>query len=179
MLMIMRSRNDNIFITGPSGTGKSTMIQEIIRELDIKIEGISTPDIRKGGRRVGFKLVDLKTGEEGVLAHVDQKEGPKLSKYRVNLVDVEKFTKNSLEKISVETDLVVIDEIGTMELFSDRFEKAVLDLLKGRKPVLAVLHRNYTDEYSEFGKIYTLNRDNYSEIKEKIKIDLKEGIDLY
>ena len=174
----MQSRSNNIFITGPSGTGKSTMIQEIIRELDLKIEGISTPDIRKGGRRVGFKLVDLKTEEEGILAHVDQKEGPKLSKYRVNLDDLERFTKNSLENISKETDLVVIDEIGTMELFSDSFERTVLDLLKEGKLVLAVLHRNYTDEYSEFGKIYTLNRDNYSEIKEKIKISLKEGIDI-
>ena len=71
---------NNLFVTGPPRSGKSTLVSEVVKEMSIEAEGISTPDIRKNGKRVGFKLKDIKTGEEGVLAHVDQKEGPRVSR---------------------------------------------------------------------------------------------------
>lgn len=165
---------NNIFITGPSGCGKSTIIREIVEEMDLRVKGISTPDIREGRRRVGFKLIDLKSGEEGILAHVNQSEGPRLSKYRVNMEDLERFTETSLRDISPGTGLIVIDEIGTMELFSDKFEEAVIKLLNSDIPVLGVLHRNYTERFGRYGKIYKLDKENHIEIKAAIIQDLRD-----
>lgn len=159
---------ENIFITGPSGCGKSTLIGDVVSELGLKAEGLRTPDIRKNGRRKGFELLDISDGDRGVLAHVDRESGPKVSKYRVDMDDLEKFTEKALENVSEDCEILVIDEIGTMELYSGRFEKAVEERLKGDIPVLAVLHRNYVDEYQKYGEVFELDRENYSAVKDKI-----------
>ncbi|MEF8832497.1 MAG: nucleoside-triphosphatase, partial [Candidatus Thermoplasmatota archaeon] len=89
-------RQNNIFITGPPRSGKSTLIGEILEEMNLKAEGLRTPDIRENGKRKGFKLVDIDSGEEGILAHVDVEEGPKVSRYKVDLGDLRTFTEKSL-----------------------------------------------------------------------------------
>ncbi len=63
---------NNIFITGASGSGKSTLVQMIIEEMDLKIEGIRTPEISENKRRVGFKLVNVANNEELIIAHDEQ-----------------------------------------------------------------------------------------------------------
>ncbi len=162
----------NIFITGKPRSGKSTLVRELIAESDKKVVGLSTPEIRKEGERVGFALKDLVTGEEGVLAHVDISEGPLVGKYRVNLEDLERFTKACLKDLPHDTDLMVIDEIGKMEMFSEEFKKAVDYLLQANIPVLAVLHRDLTDEYGSMGTLYTLD-DNFEEVKAEILTDIR------
>jgi len=172
----MTSEENNIFITGPPRSGKSTMIEEIIEETGLKAEGLRTPEIREKGKRKGFKILDTKEGTEGVLAHVDIEEGPNVSRYTVNLEDLEEFTEKSLKNISDDCEVVVVDEIGTMELFSDRFEEAVEELLKDERPVLAVLHRNYTDQYGGMGRLFDLGEEDYASVKRKIKsIILNKG----
>ncbi|MBS3816960.1 MAG: NTPase [Candidatus Thermoplasmatota archaeon] len=167
-------RSGNIFITGPPRSGKSTLVKKVLKDTDLKVEGLRTPDIREDGDRKGFKLVDMETGEEGILAHVDLERGPKVSRYRVDLKDLEKFTKKSLRDHPDGCDLIVIDEIGTMELFSDEFEEAVKDLLNEDIPVLAVLHRNQVEEYERSGEVYDLNERDYEKVKNKIKESLKK-----
>ena len=169
--------SNNIFITGPPRSGKSTMVSQIIDELGLNTEGLKTPDIRKNGERKGFKLVDIKTGEEGILSHVDQQEGPKVSKYRVNMDDLQRFTELSLENISDDCDIVVIDEIGTMELYSDRFKQAVLKRLKDDAPVLAVLHRHHIDKYEGYGEVLELTKSNYDILKIELKKKVKSYLD--
>ncbi len=158
-------QENNIFITGKPRSGKSTLVRELVAECGKKVVGLRTPEIRRNGKRVGFCLQDIDTGERGVLAHVDIKEGPKVGKYVVCMEDLEKFTELSLNKLPEDTDLVVIDEIGKMEMFSENFVHTVEDLLKGDIPVLAVLHRNLVNRYKEYGKVYRLEKDNYDEVK--------------
>jgi len=173
----------NIFITGPPRSGKSTLIGEVIDEMDLKgeAEGLRTPEIRKDGERVGFKLLDIKSGDEGILAHVDLEEGPKVSRYRVNLDDLERFTKRSLKNHSEECEVLIIDEIGTMELFSEIFEKTVKELLKDEREkrkdkttILAVLHRHHVDSYRDQGKVYDLGKNDYENVKEEIIEHIKD-----
>jgi len=60
-----------IFITGLPGVGKTTIILKVTKELknhDLKIGGFVTQEIREKGKRVGFKIKALDTGEEGILA---------------------------------------------------------------------------------------------------------------
>ncbi len=166
-------QSNNIFITGPPRSGKSTMVSQIIDELGLNAEGLRTPDIRKNGERKGFKLLDIKTGEEGILSHVDQQEGPKVSKYRVDMDDLQRFTELSLENISDDCDIVVIDEIGTMELYSDKFKKVVKDRLNDDIPVLAVLHRHHVDKYEGYGEVFELTKSNYDILKLELIDKLK------
>ncbi len=168
------SRQNNIFITGPPRSGKSTLIGEILEEINLNTEGLRTPDIREDGQRKGFKLVDIDSGEEGILAHVDVEEGPRVSRYRVDMEDLRRFTEESLADVSQDCDIVLIDEIGTMELYSDYFVEKVEELLEGDIPVVAVLHRNHVERYGNYGELFNLGEEDYETAKEKIKEILRD-----
>lgn len=164
----------NIFITGKPRTGKTTLIQEVVDELDLDAGGMICPEIREKGRRKGFKIIDIDSGEKGVLAHVDQKEGPKISKYRVNMKDLEEISQSSTESALEEKEAVIIDEIGKMELYSETFREEIEKALSSDKLVLAVLHRYYIDEFGERGKVFELKKDNFTEVKKKVKEKLEK-----
>ncbi|MFW5946414.1 MAG: nucleoside-triphosphatase [Candidatus Natronoplasma sp.] len=165
---------NNIFITGPPRSGKSTLVREILEEMDLEAEGLRTPDIREGGERKGFKLVDIDSCEEGILAHVNVEEGPRVSRYRVNMDDLKRFTEKSLADVSEDCDIVVIDEIGTMELYSDYFVEKMVELLDSEKSVLAVLHRNQVNKYGHKGELFDLEKEDYESTKKGIKDILKD-----
>lgn len=176
---MIENNERNIFITGPPRSGKSTLIGEVIDDLDLRAEGLRTPEMRKEGRRVGFKLLDIKSEDEGILAHIDIEEGPKVSKYRVNIEDLERFTRRALKNRSDECEVLIIDEIGTMELYSSVFEKTVKELLKSKILVLAVLHRNYVGEYGERGKVFNMEKGKYEEVKDEIKKHIRTYYEKY
>ena len=154
-----------IFITGNPRCGKTTLIKELIKNYKGSISGFITEEIRNKTRE-GFKIKDVQTGEEGILASVDLKFGPKVSKYFVNLKDIEEIAIPSLER---EADLYIIDEIGKMELCSKLFEKKLEEILKSEKNILATLHRSYIDKYNRYGEVIWLTRKNWNDVFEKIK----------
>lgn len=90
---------------------------------------------------MGFKIIDIMTGEERILAHVRQREGPQVSKYRVNVANVDELSKAAIGRALQEADFVVIDEIAPMETYSEGFKRSVLDALDSPKPLLAVIHQ--------------------------------------
>lgn len=88
----------NIFITGNPGCGKSTLIQKFLEEIaDKKVSGIITPEIRVNGVRQGFKIIDLASGKEEILASVHMERGPGVSRYKVNIEGIEKIMDKFLE----------------------------------------------------------------------------------
>ena len=105
-----------------------------------RVGGMISREIRKSNERVGFEIVDLTTSKRGWLAHIDQKGGPKVGKYRVNLDDLNNIGAKAIID-SVETcEVIAIDEIGPMELFSEKFKEAVRKALSSQRLVIAVLH---------------------------------------
>lgn len=133
----------NVFVTGRPGVGKTTVIRRTVEELDkmgYTCGGVSTPEIRIRGVRVGFEIIDLATNSRGILAHVDNPAGPRIGRYKVNLNDIRRVGVNAIEEAIKNADYIVIDEVGPMELLSRDFREAVLSAIKSRKPVLGVLH---------------------------------------
>jgi nucleoside-triphosphatase len=159
-----------VFVTGASGVGKSSLVQEIVKRLGVRVGGISTPEIRKDGQRIGFELIDLAGGARGVLASVDIKSKPRISKYGVNIKDIEHIAIPALEAALTDRTikLVVIDELGRMELCSKKFQDVVKKVLDSRKPKLIVLHRSYVNKFKHAGEIFVLTNENREEIKERI-----------
>ncbi len=158
-----------VFISGLPRCGKTTLIKELIKNYDGSISGFITEEIRNKTRK-GFKIKDVKTGEEGILASVDLKEGPKVGKYFVNIEDIEKIGITSLKR---DASLYFIDEIGAMELKSRKFEKVLETLLSSNKNIIATLHRNYVNKYKKYGEVFWLTRENWNEIFEKIRSRIK------
>lgn len=127
-----------ILLAGRPGVGKTTIIKEIAESLGDSAGGFCTAEIREGGRRQGFKITTL-DGEEGILSHVDAKEPPRVSKYGVNLRDLEGIGVAALIQAVANGRCVVVDEIGKMELFSQRFREVVLAAIEGDSTVVGTV----------------------------------------
>jgi len=138
-----------IFLTGPPGIGKTTVIREIERQLrthGIRVGGIISTEIRDSRGRLGFQLEDICTHTVGTLAHVSEKQNgaPTVGKYHVNLFDIERIGASAIRGAVDNADVVIIDEIGPMELKSREFILAVEFALDSRKSLIATLHRKST-----------------------------------
>jgi len=137
-----------IFITGRPGIGKTSVLlraADALKTKGYKVGGMVSREVRKGGVRVGFEIVDFETGRRGWLAHVNQPTGPQVSKYRVNLNDLNVIGASSILNAVAKADVIVVDEIGPMELFSPAFKEAVTQAMKSEKPVLGTVHQNARD----------------------------------
>jgi nucleoside-triphosphatase len=128
----------NILITGRPGVGKTTLIKKVIRDVD-GASGFFTTEIREKGKRVGF-AIETVDGTKGILAHVSIKGKYMVSKYTVNLSDIETVCVPSLD---ITSDLIVIDEIGKMELFSDQFRERVLRVLDTGRVIATIMERSH------------------------------------
>lgn len=128
----------NILITGRPGVGKTTLIRGVLARLEVEAGGFYTQEMREGGRRVGFSIFDLR-GESGVLAHVGI-EGPiRVGRYTVNREDLERIGVPAVEAAIRASPLIVMDEVGRMELCSEAFLQVVVRALDCPTPVLATI----------------------------------------
>jgi len=137
-----------LLITGAPGTGKTTVLSKVVDLLKAKglcVGGMISHEAREGGVRVGFEIVNLTNGKRGWLAHVDQMTGPQMGKYRVNLADLDGVGAKAIAEATEKCAIIVIDEVGPMELFSDKFKQAVAKALESDKVVLAVIHAKAKD----------------------------------
>jgi nucleoside-triphosphatase len=135
----------NILVTGRPGIGKTTLIRSVLYALDVEAGGFYTSEILDDGRRVGFSIDGLH-GDTGVLAHVDLESPFRVGKYGVNAEDLERVGVAAIDAAFERSRLIVMDEIGRMELCSPIFQKAVGRALDSPKPVLGTIQ----DRRNEF-----------------------------
>ena len=132
----MQLRHAKTLITGKPGVGKTTLVQKIIEQMpSIHMTGFFTAEIRDRGTRKGFELQGL-NGERKILAHVDIDSRHRVGKYGVDTKGFEAFLA-TLDLLSPDAELIVMDEIAKMELFSQRFKSLVRNAFNSDKQVLA------------------------------------------
>jgi len=135
-----------IGITGMPSVGKTQTIIKIIKSLekhDYTVEGMITEPIIEKKKRVGFYVMDWQTKEKEVFAHVDFDTKDKVDEYGVDLDALEKIGAHAIEKAITdeEINIIIIDEIGKMEMLSEKFCEMVIEALDSDKPIMVTLHK--------------------------------------
>ncbi|MFH1032532.1 MAG: NTPase [Chloroflexota bacterium] len=159
-------------LTGRPGTGKTSLIKQAIARMKGKAGGFYTEEIRSRGVREGFKLITLE-GEEVILAHINIRSPYRVSKYGVDLDALDRVGVSALERAAGQSDLIVIDEIGKMELFSASFKKTVLELLESGKKTLGTIMLNpnpFADAIKQKPQVnlITVTRNNQPEVLQEL-----------
>jgi nucleoside-triphosphatase len=129
-----------ILLTGRPGVGKTTVVRKVLDRWEAGAGGFYNQEIREEGRRTGFRLVTL-DGERGILASVNISSPHRVGKYGVDLSDLENVGVEALVRAVQQSgvSLIVVDEIGKMELFSSAFREAVEVAFDSPKQVLATV----------------------------------------
>jgi nucleoside-triphosphatase len=137
----MNVSKPKILLTGRPGIGKTTIVKKVIDTARDRAGGFYTEEIRKGGKREGF-LVRALRGKSGVLAHVNHRGPCRVGRYGVDVDLFESIAISCLERALSRRDLIIIDEIGKMELFSSKFRQVVKRVLESNRMVLAVISQS-------------------------------------
>ena len=162
----------NILITGKPRSGKTTLIKEVIKELDVDAGGFYTSEIREKGKRVGFAIESLER-KKGVLAHKAFESLHRVGSYKVNIKDLEEIGVDSILEALKEGKLIVVDELGKMEMKSSKFKKAVLAALASENKVLGTIKLTpdpFTDKIRKRKdvEIFYLTKENKEKVKKEI-----------
>jgi nucleoside-triphosphatase len=160
-------------LTGLPGTGKTSLIKQVVSRIGDKAGGFYTEEIRLQGIRQGFRIVTL-DGQSARLAHMNIRSPQRVSKYGVDIRELQTTGVAALEQAARTCEIVVIDEIGKMELFSVKFKTAVLEIIDSGKKVLGTIMLKF-DPWADSIKhkpqvrLITVNRNNHPDVLAEIE----------
>jgi nucleoside-triphosphatase len=160
-------------LTGPPGTGKTSLIIQVASGMKGRAGGFYTEEIRSQGVRQGFRLVTLE-GQSAVLSHTNFKSPYRVGKYGVDVDSLDRVGVAALNQASREGELVVVDEIGKMELLSVKFREAVENILKSGKRLLGTIMLSphpYADAIKRQPQVHlvTVTRDNHQPVLAELR----------
>ena len=133
-----------IGITGLPGSGKTQTLLRIITLLEqegIKVGGMVTEPIEEKGRRSGFQITNWLTKEHEVFAHVGLKSRIRSGRFGINVHALEDLGTRALSDARQGADVIVIDEVGKMDVESETFAQSVVDTLDANKSIIMTLHK--------------------------------------
>ena len=160
-------------LTGTPGTGKTSLIKQVVASMKGNAGGFYTEEIRTRGARQGFRLVTL-DGKDAILAHVNFDSPYRVGKYGVNLDSLDRIGVPALHKASQQCELVIIDEIGKMEMLSANFREVISNLIDSGKRILGTIMLNphpWADAIKRHPQVnlITVTRTNHQRVLEEIR----------
>ncbi len=141
-----------VLISGRPGVGKTTVFMKVIDMLrgeGVRVGGFTCPEVRVGGIRIGFDIVDLGTGEKSVLSRVcgsGLTSSLRVGKYCVN-PEAWRIGCAAVSNALSNADLIAIDEVGPMELMIPKLKECIeAVLLNDSVTALLVVHRRIANQ---------------------------------
>jgi nucleoside-triphosphatase len=136
----------NIGITGLSNVGKTETLLKIVKKLEkdgYRVGGMLTTCARENGNRIGFNIENWQTGEKKIFALIGLDSSYRIGDYGIDLKSLDSVGTQAIQKAIEDEaiDIVIIDEVGKMEMLSERFCEAVRDALNSDKITIMTLHK--------------------------------------
>ena len=133
-----------ILLTGRPGIGKTTAIHKIVSLLGGEAGGFYTREVLIGGRRAGFELATL-TGERDWLASKEPgvafAHQTPFKSYKINLDAINLLGVPALLRAMEEGKVVIVDEIGPMEMLSPLFRQTIIKMLDSEAVVVGSVYQ--------------------------------------
>ena len=135
-----------IGITGMPNVGNTDTLLKIIKSLEehgYKVAGMITEPIVENNKTIGFYVTNWTTRERKIFAHVDYENKEKVGKFGVDITALEEIGVPAIEKAILDNtiNIIIIDEIGKMEMLSEKFCEMVIEALDSDKPIMVTLHK--------------------------------------
>lgn len=194
----------SLFLTGNSGEGKTTLLFQCLKPYRAVTGGFfSQRLVSESGDTVGFRLASANEEWEPEICYHDGLTNIFLKRTKEGMVSFpEVFQKEGRELLTSHGDhkLILLDEIGGVELLIPEFMEAVYACLNGQKPCIGVIksRNNFAmmmarnggnssafhlrDELEEsvrmslHNQLLTYHRKDEEAVREKILKYLREGI---
>ncbi len=172
---------NNLLLTGRPGVGKTTVLRKVAQALGERAGGFYTEEVREDGRRVGFRIVTL-DGQWGWLAHVRLPGRYRVGRYNVKLEDLETMGVAAVRRALGLRKVILIDEIGPMELFSPAFKHVVMQAMDSTLPLVATVMARfdpwvYALKARADTEVWEITRANRNAMPERVLAWINEHLD--
>ncbi len=143
-------KNSGVFLTGDPGSGKTTAVKKAISILEdnCSLAGFLAPELRDtSGLRLGFDILSL-DGKRWCLARRNYVSTIQVGRYGVCIEDVieaARYLENMI--FAKNPDIIIIDEIGPMELKVPSLRNLIKRILETEIPIVGVIHRRLKSNY--------------------------------
>lgn len=137
----------SILVSGVPGVGKSSCLERVADACkDMIVDGVISAEIRQEGKRCGFSMRLISSGSCGILASPEINSTIRFGTLSLDsgeprLGVTHEFLKNDvcshLKEIIGKADLIVVDEIGSMQATCQEFIDVVNELIAAETPLLA------------------------------------------
>jgi nucleoside-triphosphatase len=162
-------------ISGLPRSGKSTLIKKLLQFHEIRkyAGGFLTEEIRQKGERTGFNLVTIPEAKTGLLAQKGLPSPHRIGRYGINIKILEELGCSAMLEAKNRGKIIIVDEIGKMELFSKKFRAALMDILTSPERIIATIMASpniFSDRIKSRpdAELFFLERKNFDGIYEEV-----------
>lgn len=177
-----KNSKNAFLLTGKPRIGKTTMIKKLINEIGSDMcGGFYTEEITNSDDRVGFRCVSI-NGDCVEIANVESPSSTRMGRYGIDIEKFENFAIKVLQDAVSSKKIIVIDEIGLMQMLSASFQKIVQDIVSDNRIVLGTISSDSHPEIDRFKyvkevKIIGLNELNRDTISEFLVKDILKALE--
>lgn len=162
-------------IAGLPRSGKTTLIKKIteVDAIGKKARGFLTEEYRAEGQRIGFHVITVPEGKKGLLSRKGLPSPYNVGRYGVNIDVLEDLGCQAILEGIKTSKIIIVDEIGKMELFSKKFRKSLNKALDSPQKVLATIMERpnvFADSIKKRPdvRVFSLTRKNFADAFQEV-----------